>query len=323
MSKCLGCGIEIQNNNKELAGYSPKENARYCERCFRVKNYSESKIIELGKDNSEIVKEINKKANLVLFITDVLNITEEMINTFNGITREKVLVVNKVDMLPKSLRIESIKNHLVNYYGLDNRVIFASANKNIGINELKNIIASNNYTYLVGFTNSGKSSLINALKKSFGEKETVTTSIVPNTTMEFIKIKLVDNFIIDSPGFNYTSSIYNTNNMSLIKKTIMKNNIHPITYQIKENDSLLIEDIVRIDLEERNSFTFYISNNIKIKKVYKPILENLEVKSYLIKENSDLIIKGLGFINIKKACNIKIYIENQDLIEIRDTIIGK
>jgi len=323
MNKCLGCGIEIQNTNKEEIGYSPKENAKYCERCFRVKNYSESKIVSLGKDNSEIVKEINKKSNLVLFITDVLNITDEVINTFKGITRDKILVINKVDTFPKSLRKESVKKHLEDYYGITSRIIFASANKKIGINEIKNIIISNNYTYLVGFTNSGKSSLINALKKSFGEKESVTTSIVPNTTMEFIKVRLADNAIIDSPGFNYRNSIYNHDNMSLIKKTNMKNNINPITYQIKENDSILIEDIIRIDSKEQNSFTFYMSNNIKAKKVYKNVLEELDSIDYKLTENKDLIIKGLGFINIKRPGNIKIYIENKDLIELRDSIIGK
>ena len=209
MTKCLGCGIEIQYTNKDELGYSPKKDAKYCERCFRVKNYSESKLVDLPKDNKFIINEINKKANFVLFITDVLNITEEVISVFKEIKKAKVLVINKADTFPKSLRKESVKKHLENYYGISSRIIFASATRGYGLNEIKNIISENNYTYLVGFTNSGKSSLINALKKEFGEQNTITTSIVPNTTMEFIKIRLGENAIIDSPGFQYNSSIYN------------------------------------------------------------------------------------------------------------------
>lgn len=322
MNKCLGCGAAIQSTNKNLLGYSPKENAKYCERCFRVKNYSEAKLVDLEKSKTDIINEINKKANFVLFITDVLNITNEVINTFKSIKVPKSLVINKLDTFPKSLRKEAVKNILEKYYLVSDRVIFASSLKGTGINEIKNIVLENNYTYLVGYTNSGKSSLINRLRKEFGSKEVITTSIIPNTTIDFIKIKLDTNTIVDSPGFTYDSSIYNNEDLSLIKKTNIKNNINPITYQIKKNDKILIEDFIRIDSSDLNSFTFYMSNNLKIKKIYNDLLSDSPSKSYKIEGNKDLIIKGLGFINIKKPTTIKIFINNLDLIEIRDSIIG-
>jgi len=322
MNKCLGCGIVIQNTMPEKIGYSPKKDAKYCERCFRVKNYSEAKLVSLPMEKNQIIKEINKKANFVLFITDVLNITNEVVETFKNINAPKVFVVNKLDTFPKSLRKETVKSMLENYYGITERVIFASATKGFGINEIKNIILENNYTYLVGYTNSGKSSLINILRKDYGSAMNITTSIIPNTTIDFIKIKLGENTIVDSPGFTYDNSIYNNNDLSLIKKTNIKNNINPITYQIKENDKILIEDMIRVDANNINSFTFYMSNNLKVKKVYKDVLEELPSKTYEISANKDLIIKGLGFINIKKPTTIKIFISDLDLIEIRDSVIG-
>jgi len=256
-------------------------------------------------------------------LVDVLNITEKVIETFKKLKTNKILVINKVDTFPKSLRKESVINHLRNYYKIEDKIIFASAIKGYGIKEIKNIILENNYTYLVGYTNSGKSSLINRLKKEMGNNEVITTSIIPNTTIDFIKIKLDNNYIIDSPGFMYDSSIYNNDNLNLIKKTNIKNRINPITYQIKENDKVLIEDFMEISVDSRNSFTFYMSNNLKVKKIYKEYLCDLNSKIYEIKENQDLIIKGLGFINIKKPSKLKIFIEDQNLIEIRDSIIGK
>lgn len=323
MNKCLGCGIVIQNNNSEELGYSPKKDAKYCERCFRVKHYGEAKLVSLPKEQKAIIKEINKKANFVFFILDVLNITSEVINTYKEITAPKVLVVNKVDTFPKSLRREMVESFLREYYGVNDKIIFASALKGYGIKEIKNIILENNYTYLVGYTNSGKSSLINALKKEYKTEENITTSIIPNTTIDFIKIKLDNNTIIDSPGFIYKSSVFNNKDLNLIKKTNIKNSIHPVTYQIKENDKILIEDIIRIDSSSVNSYTFYMSNNLHIKKIYKDVLVEKSAKVYELDSNKDVIIKGLGFINIKKPTILTIYSKDLDLIEIRDSMIRK
>ena len=323
MNKCLGCGIAIQNNKPEELGYSPKKDAKYCERCFRVKHYSEAKLVSLPKEQKEIIKEINKKASFVLFIVDVLNITNEVINTYKEINVPKVLVVNKADIFPKSLRHETVEQFLRDYYFVNDKIIFVSALKGYGLREIKNLIENNNYTYLVGFTNSGKSSLINTLKKEYKTTENLTTSIIPNTTIDFIKTKLDNNTIIDSPGFIYDSSIFNDKDLNLIKKTNIKNSIHPVTYQIKENDKVLIEDIIRIDSSCVNSYTFYMSNNLHIKKIYKDILNDLDYKTYEIGTNKDLIVKGLGFINIKKPTTLTIYSKDLKLIEIRDSMIGK
>ena len=42
MTKCIGCGAELQSNDKNLKGYIPleKSDAIYCERCFRIQHYN-------------------------------------------------------------------------------------------------------------------------------------------------------------------------------------------------------------------------------------------------------------------------------------------
>lgn len=320
--KCVGCGIEIQTENPNSLGYSPKENAKYCERCFRIKNYNEAKFVDLPLVQERIINEINKKASYVLFLTDITNLSEEVVNKFKNINTNKSLVINKTDIFPKSLRKESVINYLKDL-GINDKIIFTSAKKNIGIKEIINIINNYKNVYLIGYTNSGKSSLINKIKKELNFKTDITTSIIPNTTIDFIKIKLDDCLIVDSPGFTYENSIYNGNNLDLIKKTDIKSSINPVTYQIKENDKLLIENYLEIHATKQNSFTFYMSNDLKINKVYKDALKNLNSKEFKVFDNCDLIIKGLGFINIKKADTLKIYIDNPSLIEIRESIIGK
>ena len=52
MSKCTGCGVILQNINKEKIGYTTSLNNKLCERCFRIRNYNEySRVL---KDNEEV-----------------------------------------------------------------------------------------------------------------------------------------------------------------------------------------------------------------------------------------------------------------------------
>ena len=36
---CKGCGTLMQFDNPQLLGYSPKKEADYCQRCFRLTHY--------------------------------------------------------------------------------------------------------------------------------------------------------------------------------------------------------------------------------------------------------------------------------------------
>ena len=156
---------------------------------------------------------------------------------------------------------------------------------------------------LVGYTNAGKSTLINNLTNATNENK-ITTSSIPNTTIDFIKTKLDNISIIDSPGFTNTTTIYNPEEFELIKRVMPRTFLKPATYQVKPISSILIEDKIRLQSSINNSLTFYISNAINVERVFdnNTNLLDLEQITLDIPDNSDLIIKSLGFINIKKAC---------------------
>ena len=42
MSKCIGCGITLQDQKKDMLGYTPSINNPYCERCFKTIHYNEN-----------------------------------------------------------------------------------------------------------------------------------------------------------------------------------------------------------------------------------------------------------------------------------------
>ena len=96
--------------------------------------------------------------------------------------------------------------------------------------------------------------------------------------------------------------------------------IKTITYQTKENTSLVIENDLVISNFGINSITTYFSNDIKLEKKF-----NLDIKDFssiFIPDNTDLVITGLGFINIKKACNLKISNKYLDIVSTRVSIFG-
>ena len=327
MSKnCIGCGTELQTQNPEEKGYIREDkykDSKYCERCFKIIHYNEKVVTELKNINGYILSEINKKAKYVYFLVDLLNVTKETMSTFKNIKVPKTLIISKLDIIPKSIKNNLIINWLKEEYQIKEEVLFQSSKKNLNTKSILNKLSNQNIkeVYIVGYTNAGKSTLINKLTNADNNNK-ITTSSIPNTTIDFIKIKENDISIIDSPGFTNYNTFYNQDEFDLIKRVMPRTTLKPRTYQVKPISSILIEDKTRLMSSVNNSFTFYISNDINIERVFdnNKILTDKEYITLDIPENSDLVIKSLGFINIKKACTLKIYTDKKELFEIRKSM---
>lgn len=324
--KCQGCGTKLQTENQEKIGYIPQKkynDTAYCERCFKIINYNQKVVTKLDNINEYIIEEVNKKAKVVYFLIDFLNINTETINTFKKIEVPKTLVISKLDIIPKSIKTAKISNWLLENYDIDNEIIFQSTKKSINT---KKIISNldNKEIYILGYTNAGKSTLINKISElNEIDNKKLTTSLIPNTTIDFIKINLNNNLIIiDSPGFTLQNTIYKENEFELIKKVNPKTFLKPTTYQVKEITSLLIEDKIRIQSSQKNSLTFYMSNDLEITRIFDKnnTLKEKEEIVLDIPENSDLVIKSIGFINIKKSCKLTINSDKKELFEIRKSM---
>lgn len=324
---CIGCGIKLQSRFQKKLGYVPsekKEDAEYCERCFKIIHYNKADVASLPEESKKIVDIVNKKAEFVFFLIDFLNINELTIAKFKEIKVPKTLIISKCDIIPKYIREVRIIENMQKTYQIENEIIFISSTKKKNLSLLPNMMEKMHVkeAYVLGYTNSGKSTLINCLYERFTKNTPkITTSLIPNTTLDFIKIKINDNFtLIDSPGFVPESMLYNTKEVDLIKRMNTKKFLRPITYQSKKGMCINIEDKILFLLEDdHNSLTFYVSNQLNIKKQFRLPKTDLKKKKLKIKENSDIIIRGVGFINIKKACTLTIYTMNEDVIEIRES----
>lgn len=327
--KCIGCGSVLQCEDEKNKGYIPQnkyEDSSYCERCFKIIHYNEKIITELADINEYITEEVNNNAKYVYFLIDLLNINSETINTYKSINKPKTLIISKLDIIPKSIKENKIITLLKEIYDIKEDILFQSTKKNINTRSLINHLEEKNIkeAYILGYTNAGKSTLINKLTTiSNLDKQEITTSLLPNTTIDFITIKLNDNLtIIDSPGFTLKNTLYKETDFDLIKRINPKNFLKPITYQVKDISSIIIENKIRINSSKNNSLTFYMSNDINIERVFdnNKQLKELTSTTIDIPDNTDLVIKGLGFINIKKSCKLTINTEYQDLIETRKSL---
>ena len=193
--RCKGCGVLLQDENLLQEGYTTNLENDLCQRCFRMKNYGEYQVIT--KSNSEyieILKEVGKTKDLVIYITDLLNLEKNISEIRTIIPNKMILVLNKMDVLPKSVKEEKLKRYLANIDVNFEEIIVISTEKNYNIDYLLKRIKffqTSKNVYVVGHTNAGKSSLINKLIKNYSENvQELNLSPLPSTTLINVTINL-------------------------------------------------------------------------------------------------------------------------------------
>ncbi len=319
--RCSGCGVLLQDQNLLQEGYTTSLENDVCQRCFRMKNYGEYQVVTKSNDEYlKILKSVGETKDLVLYITDLLNLEENIEEIRNIIPNKMILVLNKKDVLPKSVKEEKLINYLKEKNIEFEEVIVVSVNKNINIDYLLKRIKyyqTSKNVYVVGHTNAGKSSLINKLISNYSDNtQELTMSPLPSTTLNLVKIDINDHLtLIDTPGLVDNGSILNRVDASMVKKISPKKEIKPRTYQLRKNQSIIIEDLIRIDYVEgeKNSFTLFVSNDLKVKRLLN-LFNNDELKdknklTYEVKYDEDLVINGLGFVKIVNKGVIDVYID--------------
>ena len=311
MNNCTGCGALLQTKDKNEIGYTTNIEKKLCERCFRIKNYGEYKVI--AKDNNEFIKileEINKTKDLCVLVIDLFNLNTNMEIFYKNIKNDVLLVLTKRDLIPKSVHDEKLINYFKNtkLNIIDTTII--SSYKNYNLDELYEKINKYKKTknvYVIGFTNAGKSTMINKIIYNYTDEQSeITTSILPSTTLNKINVKINDELnIIDTPGILIENSYYDILNGKQLKKIIPKKEIKPITYQVKEHQYIILDEYGVLELENMN-ITLFMSNALNIKRIYKKPINNLE-KTEIDVDNCDIVIHGLGFIKCNGKGKVKVY----------------
>ena len=329
--KCLGCGVLLQDENILLPGYTTNLENDFCQRCFRIKNYGEYQLVTNNNvEYMKMLEAVGKTHDLVLYVTDLINLEKDFDVIRDIIPNKMILVLNKRDVLPKSVKEEKLVDYFKNYDIFFDEIIPVSTINNYNMDYLLKRIKyfqTSKNVYVVGRTNAGKSSVINNIIRNYSENaDSLTSSPLPSTTLNTLSIVVNDYLtLIDTPGLIDSGSIINNLPIELVKKISPKKEIKPRIYQLRAGQGIIINDLVRIDYLEgiRNSFAVFVSNELKIERINinNTKLTDLNKSTYDVKYDNDLVVSGLGFVKISSKGKINVYVNKEVEIFFRKSLI--
>ncbi|AZP92475.1 ribosome biogenesis GTPase YqeH [Enterococcus mundtii] len=347
--QCIGCGVMIQTEYPDELGYTPKAALEkglatgdvYCQRCFRLRHYNEIQDVSLTDDDFlQLLNELGQKDALIVNVVDIFDFNGSLIpglHRFVG-NNPVLLVGNKVDILPKSLKKSKMiqwMNERAYEAGLRPvEVLLTSAKKAPEMTTLLKKIEKyreGRDVYIVGVTNVGKSTLINQIiKNTAGVQEVITTSQFPGTTLDKIEIPLDDGqFLIDTPGIIHRHQMAHYLGKKDLRIIAPTKEIKPKVYQLNEGQTLFLGGLARFDFisGKRGSFIAYVSNDVNLHRTklekadafYEKHVGGLlqpprpnEVSEFpelvrfefSVKEKTDIVFAGLGWITVTEPAVI-------------------
>ncbi|KAJ9088046.1 hypothetical protein DSO57_1026972 [Entomophthora muscae] len=193
-----------------------KTSVLVCQRCYNLQHHE--KMSTDWKENSKIDISFlrflqEQPRSVIIYVVDAFDLSgslikgiqENLIGTNKN--RRMVLVLNKKDLLPKGITPSFLNRYIrekLYEVGLLDSVLkhfLVSAKTREGLSQLVEFLQElgqgESDFYFVGCTNVGKSELINTLVNMATErghhdraKLKITTSVVPGTTMDLVKIPL-------------------------------------------------------------------------------------------------------------------------------------
>ena len=342
--RCIGCGALIQTDNKNEIGYTPmsallksfENDEVFCQRCFRLRHYNEIQPVNLTDDDfRRLLEQIADTNSLVVYVMDVFDFSGSLIpglHRFVG-NNDVLLVGNKVDVLPRSLKRTKIKDWMrqqANIAGLRPLDVALTSGKNgDAIAHLLDLIEKYRHgrsVYVVGVTNVGKSTLINQIiKEVTGDRDDViTTSRFPGTTLDRIEIPLDDDSnIVDTPGIIHQDQMPHYLSAADLKYVSPQKEIKPTTFQLNAGQTLFMGALARFDYiqGDRAGITAYFENNLLIHRTKLANADNfydkhagdllapptaagldelppLQRHEFKTTVKTDIVIDGLGWITV-------------------------
>jgi len=185
-----------------------------------------------------------------------------------------IYVLNKSDLLAQ--RFEDIKLDLPYPY------VFVSATNNLGTTKLRKLILENKKRQLLigvlGYPNTGKSSLINALK----QRRSARTSPVAGFTRGVQKIKLSkDIYLLDTPGVipfeeknEFKHSLISAKDPNRIEDPDIV--AHEIIQIILKKDKKILENLYKVKLKSEDPQEILEQIAIESKWLLKGGLPNVD-----------------------------------------------
>lgn len=325
MIKCKGCGVALQYDNKDEIGYSPKKEAEYCQRCFRLMHYDDLQIsMKQGIDPDLVLAQVNKIDGLILWVVDLFDFEGSIIEGINRHLAQKdiVMIATKRDILPESLGMEKIARFVFSRLkesGITIKGLIVTG-KNIDNSKAEvmnavELLANHRPVIVMGKANAGKSTLLNQLLG----KNQLTSSRYPGTTLDFNELEIDGYTFIDTPGIEGKKTMLMAVEEKDLQNILPYKKMKPKVYQCQGSQSFTIGGLARVEFANCDHATavFYLANGLQIHRskisnadalwekhygeLYKPIPQVNEFTTVVTNkklDKMDIVIDGLGWVTI-------------------------
>ncbi|AEX84802.1 GTP-binding protein [Marinitoga sp. 1135] len=343
--KCHGCGVEIQTVDPQKPGFLPEhvfekflsnEEEALCQRCFKLKHYGELMPMKIDINFLSELKKIIKNFDTVLWVIDIIDFEGTYDKQILELVKDKnvFLIINKVDLLPKSVAFAELKDWVLERVKNDlnikkDNIRLISAKKNFGINRLMKILKGQNINkaIVVGTTNVGKSSLLNTITNV-----KITTSSFPGTTLGVVRRKIPDYGIelYDTPGIETNNRFTDFFDIYTQVEMIPKRTISRKTFKPDVGKVIFISSLFRFKIlspahdDLKPIFLIFAPENISFHQTKEERVEDLlqnrigevlyppyeknypldieyEKEIVMIEENEELALPGLGWISVRRG----------------------
>ena len=358
--RCIGCGGPLQNTDINGAFYTPKPQDEavpvYCERCYKIRHYGQIKPSFMTETMVyETLYQVEKRPGVMVLVTDALDFYGSIHPFFVAMSEAKrtIVIVNKIDVLPHAISEHNLKLRFLQKAknaGLNiDELILVSALKKKNIDALYQALekaSKGQDLYLMGLTNVGKSSILNALLSAQGLMPTITTSFEPHVTQDLIPFDIGKQTLYDTPGLTSRHSYRYFLNGSSLRAVLPLKEIKPRVFQNLVSQAFFIGGLCYFVCEasEKSTLIAYFSERLMVhhrhfkdheaffeaKKgdfLTPPVASDLpsQMTKTTFETNhkkKDIIIPGLGFITLNHVKRVDLYHYDSVTLTMEEGLIG-
>jgi len=291
-----------EQEEREVLGRLKKKRPAVCQRChaLRYQNKLPADTLRVGGEGGsktlmpshfrDLLKSLKTRRCIVVCIVDLFDFHGSLVPDLEqivGTNSPLMLVANKVDLMPVGVNLKSIERwikyecrhaNVPEISSLD----LVSCKTGAGMPQMLNrLVKLMEYhkcdAYFLGAANAGKSSLLNYCIANVGKRkiqaktltkdESLTTSHLPGTTLDFVKITVVDGLaLFDTPGLILPNQLTTMLTTEELGDAVPKKRSQHVTIRLGEGKSVLLGGLARINFLEGLPFmfTFYLANAVTI-----------------------------------------------------------